>query len=172
MKAWMANKARPAVVDALFDLGRGALLHGRHPGQELVKSTAGSARSKLPKARRAARQAELSQSATPDVAPAETTSELSAKVTEDKPSMSSQEARTRVAAALLARAFSDEQLKMVFNARIEDDGERGEFFVFGHAFASPPTDRQVAQDHAARRLFNETWRVQARPRCRGAAPIG
>ena len=99
VKAWVANKAVPA-----------------------VKSTARSARSKLFKTRRAAQQAELSQSATPDVAPVETTTELSAEVTEDKPSMSSQEAQTRVA-ALLARAFGDEQLRMVFNARIDDDGE-------------------------------------------------
>lgn len=101
VKAWVANKAVPA-----------------------VKSTVQSARSKLPKARRAARQVELPHPAPTDVVPVETTSiELNAEVTEDKPGMSSQEAQTRVAAALLARAFSDEQLRMVFNARIDDDGE-------------------------------------------------
>lgn len=100
VKAWVADKAVPA-----------------------VKSTYQSARSKMPKRRNADRQADSTELSTTDIAVAEPSTELDAAEVEDKLHMSSQEAQTRVAAALLARAFSDEQLRMVFNARIDDGGE-------------------------------------------------
>lgn len=99
VKAWVADKAMPA-----------------------VKATVHSARRRITKGRKAA-QTNLSERGTSAVAATDPSTELDAPPSEDKPSMSGQEAQTRVAAALLARAFSDEQLRMVFSARIDDDGE-------------------------------------------------
>lgn len=99
VKAWVADKAMPA-----------------------VKSTVHSARSRITKGRKVA-QTDLSELGTSAVAATDPSTELDATPSDDKPSMSGHEAQTRVAAALLARAFSDEQLRMVFSARIDDDDE-------------------------------------------------
>jgi hypothetical protein len=99
VKAWVANVAMPA-----------------------VKSSVHSARRRISKGHKAA-QTDLSELGTSGVVATDPSTELDVSPSDEKPSMSGQEAQTRVAAALLARAFSDEQLRMVFNARIDDDGE-------------------------------------------------
>ena len=99
VKAWVAQKAMPT-----------------------VKLTVHLAQSGITNARRGA-QTDLSELGTADAAATSPSTELDASPSDDKPSMSGQEAQTRVAAALLARAFSDEQLRMVFSTRIDDDGE-------------------------------------------------
>jgi hypothetical protein len=57
------------------------------------------------------------QSASP-----ESSQEVIAALDEYRASMSSDEARERFVAALVARLFSDEQLRVLRNARIEDEG--------------------------------------------------
>ncbi|MFF5390899.1 hypothetical protein ACFY5H_21530 [Streptomyces sp. NPDC013012] len=48
--------------------------------------------------------------------------EVIAKLEEDRASMDSEEASARFVAALMARLFSDEQMEILRNARIEDEG--------------------------------------------------
>ncbi|MFE6836837.1 hypothetical protein ACFVFI_18645 [Streptomyces sp. NPDC057705] len=48
--------------------------------------------------------------------------EVIAELEEDRVGMSSEEASARLAAALMARLFSDEQMAILRNARIEDEG--------------------------------------------------
>ena len=75
-----------------------------------IRSTAESTRTKIARSRESSRRTDTTESATSVVpAPAET------RVT-----MSSEEAQQRVVAALMARAFSDEQIRMLLSARIED----------------------------------------------------
>ncbi len=101
VKAWMADKALPA-----------------------VKSIAHTVQSKLSKRREARRGAGPSVSAdSTAIGPAEKSPELDVELMEGQPHMTTQEAQARVAAALLARAFSEEQLSRVFNARVDDDGQ-------------------------------------------------
>ena len=99
VKAWVADKAMPA-----------------------MKSTVHSSRRRIMKGRKAA-QTNLPGRGASAVAATDPSTELDAPRSDDEHSMSGQEAQTRVAAALLARAFSDEQLRMVFSARIDDGGE-------------------------------------------------
>lgn len=54
-------------------------------------------------------------------APAESSREVVAALEAYRASMSSEEARERFVAALMARQFSEEQLRMLRNARIEDE---------------------------------------------------
>ena len=60
-----------------------------------------------------------------DSRPADLAADTAVEATaeEHRVDMSSAEARERLAAALMARIFSDEQLRMLRNARIEDDAE-------------------------------------------------
>lgn len=55
-------------------------------------------------------------------APTESSQEVVAALDEYRATMSSAEARERFVAALVARLFSEEQLLVLRNARIEDDG--------------------------------------------------
>jgi hypothetical protein len=58
----------------------------------------------------------------PESARTETSQEVLAALDEYRARMSSAEARERFVAALVARLFSEEQLRVLRNARIEDDG--------------------------------------------------
>lgn len=84
-----------------------------------VKATAQSARIRVTQRGRARRAEAQEAAAVVDAASTETLPELDAAL-DDRPLMSSEEAQSRIAAALLAKAFSDEQMRMVFGARIED----------------------------------------------------
>lgn len=94
-----------------------------------IKSARDRTQNKIVKARRADRQADTAELATfVEVAPADSSEEVVAAVLEeDKPSMSSEEAQRRLVAAQVAKAlsdeakaFSDEQIRMLLNARVED----------------------------------------------------
>jgi hypothetical protein len=75
---------------------------------------------KLAKRREAHSQVVVAESATLiDGAPEDTGQEVGAALEADKASMSSAEARDRFVAALMARLFSDEQLQILRDARIE-----------------------------------------------------
>ena len=80
-------------------------------------------KSRLSMERRAAKQASVAKdSRLPEPAPTESSTEVVAALEEDSVTMSIDEARERFVAALVARLFSDEQLRLLHNARIEDDG--------------------------------------------------
>lgn len=66
-------------------------------------------------------------------------------------SMSSEEARNRFVAALVARAFSDEQFRMLRNVQIEDDGAR----LGAKVAMQPLTPKQVGQ--------SVTWMLEKNP---------
>jgi hypothetical protein len=93
-----------------------------------IKSARNKTSNRIAKARRADRQADAAELATfVEAAPADSSEEVAAALEEDKPSMSSEEAQKRLVAALMARAlsdeakaFSDEQIRMLLNARVED----------------------------------------------------
>ncbi|MGW2563054.1 hypothetical protein ACWCXB_28175 [Streptomyces sp. NPDC001514] len=55
--------------------------------------------------------------------PSEPSQEAIAELEEDRVSMSNEEASARFAAALVARLFSDEQMRILRNARIENDND-------------------------------------------------
>ncbi|MGW0435022.1 hypothetical protein ACWDV4_21090 [Micromonospora sp. NPDC003197] len=55
--------------------------------------------------------------------PADAAQEVSAVIKSYQAGMSREEARQRIVAALAARLFSDEQLRILRNARIEDEGD-------------------------------------------------
>jgi hypothetical protein len=81
-----------------------------------MKTTTESVRGKLARARRLGRSE----------AAAEAASSLGSSPEELHPSMTVEEARRRLLAALVARAFSDEQVRLLVRARIEDaDGPVG-----------------------------------------------
>jgi hypothetical protein len=75
-----------------------------------IKSTAESTRIKIARSRESGRHADTAELAT-SAAPAPE---------ENQVTMSSEEAQQRLVAALMARAFSDEQIRMLLSARIED----------------------------------------------------
>lgn len=76
-----------------------------------IKSTTESVRDKLTRARgRGRSDATVEAASPPDSSPEEL-----------HPSMTVEEARQRLLAALVARAFSDEQVRLLVRARIEDD---------------------------------------------------
>ncbi|MGI8333686.1 hypothetical protein ACRYCC_27365 [Actinomadura scrupuli] len=62
--------------------------------------------------------------------PSEPSQEAIAELEEDRVSMSSEEASARFAAALMARLFSDEQLRILRNARIENENDSLELSTF------------------------------------------
>ncbi|WP_143677153.1 hypothetical protein [Streptomyces scabiei] len=67
--------------------------------------------------------------------------EVIAKLEEDQVSMSSEEASARFAAALMARLFSDEQMRILRSARIEDEGDSLELST-----AENPTRQKIAEN--------------------------
>ncbi|MER6077040.1 hypothetical protein [Streptomyces sp. NPDC001833] len=84
----------------------------------LMKST----RNKLARTRKAGRQATPTESTTSSgPAPTETSQDVTDAHEKHRSSMSSTEARERFTAALIARLFSEEQLMILRNSRIEND---------------------------------------------------
>lgn len=80
-------------------------------------------RAKLSRAPRAGSQVVAAESsALAEFAPAASSREVFAALDEYRASMSSTEARDRLVAALVARLFSEEQLRLLRNARIQDEG--------------------------------------------------
>lgn len=93
-----------------------------------IKSARNKTSNRIAKARMADRQADAAELATfVEAAPADSSEEVAAVLEEDKPSMSSEEAQKRLVAALMAKALSDEakalsdeQIRMLLNARVEE----------------------------------------------------
>ncbi len=80
-------------------------------------------RKRLSKDRRTSDQVSVAEHfMLPHSAPTESSQEVVAALDEYRASMSSAEARERFVAALVARLFSEEQLRVLRNARIEDEG--------------------------------------------------
>ncbi|MGW3926735.1 hypothetical protein ACWECC_01330 [Streptomyces microflavus] len=87
--------------------------------------------------------ATLFESTSPD-----SSQEAIAKLEEDRVSMSSEEASARFSAALMARIFSDEQVRILRSARIEDEGDSLELRTL-----EKPTRQQIAEN--ARLMLEE-----------------
>jgi hypothetical protein len=78
---------------------------------------------RLAKGRSAKHEATAAESSTLELfAPTESSQEVFTALEEYRASMSSAEARDRLVAALVARLFSEEQLRILRDARIEDEG--------------------------------------------------
>lgn len=88
-----------------------------------IKSTNESARNRFAKARkgRRRRRYDMAPTAADDATNAPSVEMEAVTPAEDGIWMSSDEAHQRLMAALVARAFSDKQVQMLLNARIEDD---------------------------------------------------
>ncbi len=93
-----------------------------------IKSARNKTSSRIAKARGGDRQADAAELATfVEAAPADSSEEVAAVLEEDKLSMSSEEAQELLVAALMAKAlsdeakaFGDEQIRTLLNARVED----------------------------------------------------
>lgn len=104
-----------------------------------------SARNRLARSRRGGRHAATAGSSTPvGSAPGESSQEIVSVAEERAYIMSSAEARERFVAALEARLFIDEQLRILRNARIEDEDGHLE----SRSAADALTARQVGESVA------------------------
>ena len=89
----------------------------------------------------------------PGSAPTESTQEGFAALDEYRASMSSAEARERLVAALVARYVSEEHLRVLRNARIEDDGAAQELASAMEAL----TPEQLAESITLMLEANPSW---------------